>query len=56
MASGALQTDSGRQAPRIIDAFRSRAFAVVFVAESQSIAGDQLARVALAVLVFRRTG
>jgi predicted MFS family arabinose efflux permease len=35
---------------------RNRAFAVLFGAEAQSIVGDQLARVALSVLVFDRTG
>lgn len=35
---------------------RVPAFTVVWAAELQSIAGDQLARVALAVLVFTRTG
>ncbi|MCU1664254.1 MAG: major facilitator superfamily protein [Pseudonocardia sp.] len=36
--------------------FRVREFRVVWVAELLSIAGDQLARVALAVLVYGRTG
>ena len=35
---------------------RMRAFAVLYVAETVSIAGDQLARVALSVLIFDRTG
>lgn len=35
---------------------RVRAFAVLFTAETQSIVGDQLARVALSVLVFQQTG
>jgi MFS family permease len=34
---------------------RVRAFAVLYAAETQSIAGDQLARIALSVLVFERT-
>ena len=41
---------------RFRDAFRARAFATFFAAEVQSVAGDQLARVALSVLVFRQTG
>lgn len=36
--------------------FRNRSFAVLYVAQTQSLVGDQLARVALAVLVFSRTG
>ena len=36
--------------------FRVREFRVVWVAELLSVAGDQLARVALAVLVYGRTG
>ncbi len=36
--------------------FRNRDFAVLFVAGAQSQLGDQLARVALAILVFSRTG
>jgi MFS family permease len=35
---------------------RLRPFAVLYTAETTSIAGDQLARIALAVLVFDRTG
>jgi predicted MFS family arabinose efflux permease len=38
------------------DALRSRAFRAVYLAETASILGDQLARVALAILVFDRTG
>jgi MFS family permease len=38
------------------DVLRIRAFAVLYAAEMQSIAGDQLARVALSVLVFDETG
>jgi len=41
---------------RFQDALRTRAFATFFVAELQSVAGDQLARVALSVLVFQQTG
>jgi predicted MFS family arabinose efflux permease len=36
--------------------FRSREFRVVWAAEVLSVAGDQLARVALAILVYGRTG
>ena len=36
--------------------FRNRSFTVLFVAGTQSQFGDQLARVALSVLVFSRTG
>lgn len=36
--------------------FADREFAVLWVAAAQSIVGDQLARVALAILVFQRTG
>jgi MFS family permease len=50
--------DAVEPAPRpgIRDVLRLPAFAVLFGAELQSIAGDQLARVALSVLVFARTG
>lgn len=41
---------------RFVDVLRVRAFSVLFAAEMQSIVGDQIARVALAVLVFDRTG
>jgi MFS family permease len=40
---------------RFIDVLRSRVFLVLYVAETQSVIGDQLARVALTVLVFQRT-
>ena len=36
--------------------FRNRDFAVLYFAGAQSQLGDQLARVALAILVFSRTG
>lgn len=42
--------------PRFVDLLRLRAFSVLYAAEAQSVAGDQLARIALAVLVFDRTG
>ena len=37
-------------------AFQVREFRVLWLAEAQSIVGDQLARVALSALVFQRTG
>lgn len=40
---------------RLSDLLRIPAFSVVFAAEVQSLVGDQLARVALSVLVFDRT-
>lgn len=41
---------------RLGQVFRCREFRAVWLAELLSVAGDQLARVALAVLVFGRTG
>src|SRR3954468_8548741 len=41
---------------RFADALRQRPFLVLYAAELQSIIGNQLARVALSVLVFQRTG
>lgn len=38
-----------------LDALRVREFRVLWLADAQSMAGDQLARVALSVLVFERT-
>ena len=38
-----------------VDALRVREFRVLWLADAQSMAGDQLARVALSVLVFERT-
>lgn len=40
---------------RFRDVLRNRTFAVLFAAEMQSILGDQIARVALSVLVYDRT-
>lgn len=48
--------DAPVRPPRFADALRARPFAVLFTAELQSVIGDQLARVALSVLVFRATG
>jgi predicted MFS family arabinose efflux permease len=41
---------------RFRDVLGIRAFAALYFAEAQSIVGDQLARVALSVLVYERTG
>jgi predicted MFS family arabinose efflux permease len=41
---------------RFVDVLRNRTFLSLYVAETQSTVGDQLARVALSVLVFERTG
>lgn len=41
---------------RFVDVLRIRAFAVLYAAETQSIIGDQLARVALSILIYSRTG
>ena len=38
-----------------VEVLRSRLFRALYMAETQSVLGDQLARVALAVLVFQRT-
>lgn len=48
--------DDGGRAARYRDVFAVGEFRVLFVTHLVSIAGDQLARVALAVLVFDRTG
>ena len=40
---------------RFIDVLRSRVFLALYLAETQSNIGDQLARVALSILVFERT-
>lgn len=44
------------RAPGFADVLRTRVFAVLYGAETLSIVGDQLARVALSVLVYRQTG
>lgn len=49
-------TEAAKSDAGFRDVLRQRAFSVAFLAEAQSIAGDQLARVALSVLVFDRTG
>jgi predicted MFS family arabinose efflux permease len=45
-----------QSASRSATLWRSREFRALYAAELQSIIGDQLARVALAVLVYRRSG
>lgn len=45
-----------RQRARFSDVLRIRVFLLLYAAETQSIVGDQLARVALSVLVFEETG
>jgi MFS family permease len=49
------QTDDSRAAS-FRDVFRLAEFRFLWLAHAQSVAGDQLARVALSVLVFNRTG
>jgi predicted MFS family arabinose efflux permease len=55
MGAGGSHTDQASRTPRFVDVLRRRDFAVLFGAETQSVVGDQLARVALSVLVFRQT-
>jgi MFS family permease len=52
---GAKRTDAPRPHIRFIDVLRNRDFAILYAAEMQSLAGDQLARIALSVLVFNST-
>ena len=47
--------DPARRPPRLRQLLRVPAFAALYTAEVQSVAGDQLARVALSVLVFEHT-
>jgi Major Facilitator Superfamily len=56
MALGQSGVGVDERRPGFLDALRSRTFAVLYAAEAQSTLGDQLARIALAVLVFERTG
>lgn len=56
MGDGAIVADEDERPPRFSDVLRVRAFAVLFGAEIQSVIGSQLARVALSVLVYQRTG
>lgn len=56
---GAVGVTEQSDRPRMVtfrDVLRVAEFRVLWVAELQSAAGDELARVALAVLVFARTG
>jgi predicted MFS family arabinose efflux permease len=55
MGGRAISTDGADLTPRFLDVLKIRAFAAVYFAEVQSVLGDQLARVALSVLVFERT-
>jgi MFS family permease len=55
MGGGAIDADAREPSPKFRDALRTRAFGVLYAAETQSTVGDQLARVALSVLVFDRT-
>ncbi|OLF17674.1 MFS transporter [Actinophytocola xanthii] len=55
MHDGAAVEDGGRAA-RYRDVFAVGEFRILFLTHLVSIAGDQVARVALAVLVFSRTG
>jgi predicted MFS family arabinose efflux permease len=55
MESRAYRDEPGLNPTSTRNLFRIRAFAVLYGAETLSIAGDQLARVALSVLVFQRT-
>ncbi|MDT4928045.1 MAG: hypothetical protein QOF92_912, partial [Pseudonocardiales bacterium] len=52
----ANEAEQGEPPTGFADVLRIRAFVVLYAAEMQSIAGDQLARVALSVLVFDETG
>ncbi|MQA78330.1 MAG: MFS transporter [Streptosporangiales bacterium] len=47
---------AGSRPPSLWVPLRNAEFRVLFVAETQSVAGDQLAKVALAILVYDRTG
>lgn len=52
----ALGTDENARSPvHFLDVLRSGVFRALYLAETQSIVGDQLARVALSILVFERT-
>ena len=56
MGQRAVGVETAVAATRFTDVLRVPVFAVLYAAETQSILGDQLARVALSVLVFQRTG
>jgi MFS family permease len=53
---GTKRADAPRPHIRFIDVLRDPQFAVLYAAEMLSLAGDQLARIALSVLVFNSTG
>jgi predicted MFS family arabinose efflux permease len=55
MQAGFRGSGAAEHRPTFTEVLRTRGFAVLFGAEIQSVVGDQLARVALSVLVFRRT-
>src|SRR5215475_10114997 len=46
----------GRNGVTFGDVVRVREYRAIWLADAQSIAGDQIARVSLAILVFERTG
>lgn len=56
MRARSYEDETDGRPPRFTDLLHIRAFAVLYGAETLSIVGDQLARIALAVLVFERTG
>jgi hypothetical protein len=56
MGEGGIEADAQERPPTFIEVLRTGPFAVLYAAETQSTIGDQLARVALSVLVFQRTG
>src|SRR3954453_7341921 len=56
MRARAVGGNPDERPARFVDALRHRPFLVLYAAELQSIIGNQLARVALSVLVFQRTG
>ena len=55
MTGGAIQAESPPPSFSIRKLFGIRDFAVLYGTETQSIIGDQLARIALSVLVFQQT-
>lgn len=55
-AHRAKAVKAGESPVGFLDVLRIRVFAILYAAEIQSIVGDQLARVALSVLIFEWTG
>jgi predicted MFS family arabinose efflux permease len=53
---GTAPAESGQIRITFAEVLRIRTFAVLYAAETQSIIGDQLARVALSILIYSRTG